>query len=123
MVDDEIEDDPDAVFLGVFLKAAEIRKCSVNRIDILIIGDIVAKIHLRGREAGSYPNRIHSQTLQVIHSGVDPVQVSDAIASAVGKTAGIDFVKHSMLPPLVTFRIDRLGLRVSKRRPEKNGQS
>ena len=106
MVHDEVENDADAALLGFAGEHIEVRQRPVHRIDIFVVGYVVAKIHLRRREAGRDPDRVHAEILQVIQFRGDALEVADAVVVAVGKAARIDLVEDRMLPPLVAFGID-----------------
>ena len=107
----EIHDDANAALLRFLLHAIKIGQRSVHGIDILVIGNVVAEINLRRRIAWRNPDGINAQTFQIIQFRRDAVEVANAIVVAVRETARIDLVKHRVLPPLMTFRIDGLSLR------------
>ena len=71
-----------------------------------VVGNVVAEVHLRRREAGRDPDRVHAEIFQVIQLRRDAVEVADAVVVAVGKAARIDLIEHRVLPPLVSFGID-----------------
>src|ERR1700734_1475542 len=120
MIRHKIHDDAHAMLLAIRHHAVEIGQRSVHRIDVFIISDVIAKIDLRRRIAGRNPDRVYSEVMQVLHLGSDAIQIADAIVIAVGKTARIDFIEDSMLPPLVAFGVDRLGLRTRRQSTETN---
>ena len=118
VVDDEIHDDADVLFLGSFRQVVEISQGSIHWIDVLVIGNVIAEIDLRRRIARSDPDGIHTQFLQIIQLGLDPLEIADAISVAVGETSRIDFIENGMLPPCVAFSVHgpTLPLRLGKRK-------
>ena len=90
--------------------AIEVGEISVHGVDVSVVGNVVAEIDVWRGKAGSDPDGVDAQFMQVTHFGVDAVEVADAVVVAVRKTAGLDFVKHGVLPPLMAFSIDRFGL-------------
>ena len=105
VVDDKIHDDADVLFLCGFRQLIEISQGSVHGIDIFVIGNVIAEVDLRGGIAGGDPDGIHTQLLQIVQLRLDAFEIANPIAVTVGKTARIDFVKHSMLPPRVAFSV------------------
>ena len=101
----EIHNDPDLTLLALRNHVIEVVQVSIHRVDVSIIGNVIAKIHLRRRIARSDPNGIDSQFVQVTHFGADALEVADAVVVTIREAARIDFVKHSMLPPLVSFSV------------------
>jgi hypothetical protein len=63
-----------------------------------------------GGITGRDPDRVDAQPLQIIQLGGNAIQVADAVVIAVHETTRIDLVKHSVLPPLMTFRVNGLRL-------------
>src|ERR1700733_2938971 len=96
----------------------EIGQGSIHRINILVIGNVVAEIDLGRGVAGSDPDSIYAQLLQVVQLGLDPFEIADTVTIAVGKTARIDLIKNGMLPPRVAFGIHSpsLSLRLRNRK-------
>ena len=116
VVHHEIEDDPDVAFSSAGDQVIEIRERAVHRIDGVVIGNVVAEIHLRRREARGNPNGVHAELFQIIQVRGDAIQVADAVVVAIGKTAGINFIENGVLPPLMAFRIDGRRLRAQAQR-------
>src|SRR5271155_4808641 len=93
----------------------EIFQRSVHGVDIFIIGDVIAKIDLWRGIARCNPDRVDAEILQVTKSRIDAIEVSDSVAIAVGETARIQFIEHSVLPPLMASRVDVAPLGMGKR--------
>ena len=58
VVDDEIQNDADIAFFGLADETIEIFHGAVHGVDGFVIGDVVAEIDLRRREAGSDPDGV-----------------------------------------------------------------
>ena len=109
VVHHEIEDDTDVSLLGFALHLIEVSQRAVHGIDVFVIGNVVAEVYLRRREARRDPDGIHAEILQVIELGRDSVEVADAVIVAVGEASRIDFVEDSVLPPGILCVFRRVG--------------
>src|ERR1700687_6497842 len=85
----KIHNDADMVFPAFGNHVIEVVKISVHGVDIPVVGNVVAKIDLGRGIAGSDPDSVNAQFMQVTHFGANAVQVADAVVVAVGKAAGI----------------------------------
>src|ERR1035437_3968284 len=85
---------------GLGYQAVKVGQGAVLGVDILVIRDVVAEVHLRRGIAGSEPNGVDAQLLQVVQPRGNAVQVADAVAVRVLKTARIYLVDDGVLPPL-----------------------
>src|SRR5580704_10463127 len=86
----------------------------VHGIDIFVIRNVIPEIGLWRRIARRNPNGIHPKTFQIVELGRNAFEVSNAVTVAVGEAARIDFVEHSVLPPLMAFRIRDRNLRMAE---------
>lgn len=66
VIGDEIEQDADATFVGFGEQAVEILQGAVHRVDVFVIRDVVAEVHLRRRKAWSDPDRIDADLFQIV---------------------------------------------------------
>jgi len=71
VIDDEIEDDLYVAFLSVGDEFVEIDERAVHGIDGVVVGDVVAEIDLRGREARGDPDGVDAEIFQVVEMLVD----------------------------------------------------
>ena len=106
VVQHQVHDDANAVLLRVLLHLVEVGERAIDRIDVFVVGNVVAEIDLRRGIAGRDPDGVDAELLQVVELGGDAGQIADAVIVAVGKAARIDFVEDRMLPPLMTFGVD-----------------
>ena len=63
VVHDKIENDVNAAFFSRSGKRVEIGQGPVHRVDIFVVGNVIAEIDLWRREARGNPDRIHAQIL------------------------------------------------------------
>ena len=108
VVHDEIKDDA-YVFFSTFRRhGIEVGERPIHRINVFVVGHIVAEIYLRRREAGRDPDRVHAEIVQIPHFRSNALQVADAVVIAVGKTARIELIEDGVLPPLMAFGVQFL---------------
>ena len=69
------------------------------RIDVRVVGDVVAEVGIRRGVDGGEPDGADPQPGQVVHPFPDPRQVADAVAGCVEEASRIDLVDHVALPP------------------------
>jgi hypothetical protein len=92
----------------------EIGQSAESRIDIAVIGDVIAIIGHRAGEEGGNPDRIDAEPGNVIEMGGDARKIPDPVAVAVGKAARIDLVDGGAAPPFYgvvpvgSFKVRRL---------------
>ena len=110
VVHHKVQNDANVVLLSFRNHVVEIGQRPVHRIDVLVIGHIVAEVHLGRGEARADPDGINPKVVQIVHLRSDAIQVADPVVVTIRETTRIDFVKHRMLPPLMAFRIDRFRL-------------
>jgi hypothetical protein len=75
-------------FLRLGHQPVEVGQRAVLRIDVLVVGDVVAEVHLRRGIDGRQPDRVHAQFLQVVQPLGDAVQIADAVAVRILKLRG-----------------------------------
>ena len=62
MVRDDIDDELDAQGVGLIYKALSLLQGAIVRLDIHVIGDVIAVIHLRGWIPRSDPDGINAES-------------------------------------------------------------
>src|SRR5437899_5483454 len=80
-------------------QAFEIGHRAEQRIDLAIVGDVVAEIRHRRLEERRNPDRIDAKSRDVVELGHDARQIADAVAIAVEKAARINLIDHGAAPP------------------------
>ena len=76
-----------------------ISQVAEDRIDVLIVADVVAGICHRRAVDGRQPDGIYAQRLYMIEMAADAFQIAQTIAIAVGERARINLVDAGTLPP------------------------
>ena len=103
VVQNQIHDNTDPPFLRFRNQFIHILQLTENRINILIIGDIITIIILRRTKYRRQPNRINSQLLQIRELLYNPLKISYSIRIAVIKASGINLINNRLLPPFRLF--------------------
>jgi hypothetical protein len=81
--------------MGARQKPVEVIERAVFRVDVEVVGDVVAMVFLgRGIER-SQPDRVDAKVFDVVESRADAGQIADAIIVRVGKAPDIDLVEES----------------------------
>ena len=85
----------------------EIGQRAENRIDITIIGNVIAEILHRRLEEGREPHGIDSKRSHIVELVGDAGQIADAVTIAVGEAARIDLIDRRAAPPRsIVFRFN-----------------
>ena len=66
VVHHHVHDHADMPLAGLGHQAVEVGKRAVLRVDVLVIRDVVAEVHLRRGIARRQPDGVHAQVLQVV---------------------------------------------------------
>ena len=77
----------------------EIRERAEDRVDVAIVGDIIAEVGHRRPEEGRQPNRLDTQARDMVEVRGDAGQVADAVAVRIGEAARIDLIDGGAVPP------------------------
>ena len=72
-----------------------------ERVDVLVVRDVVAVVVLRRLVDRGQPHHIHAEHREVVDVVEDPLDVADPVAVRVREGAGIDLVDDGAAPPLV----------------------
>src|SRR2546423_7369661 len=92
-----------------FEERLKIVQRSVNRIDGIIICDVVPVVLERRRIEGQEPNGGDTEIVQVIEPLSEAAKIANSIGVAVRKGADVDLVDNGVLvPEPVFFRGDRV---------------
>ena len=99
VVDDQVQDQPHPALVDGGEQPVEVRERAERRVDVLVVGDVVAGVVLRRRVDRREPDDVDAQRRQVIEPRLDPAQVADPVAVGVGEAARVDLVDDGGLPP------------------------
>src|SRR5207248_2757888 len=78
---------------------AEVLEVAEDRVDVAVVGDVVAEVSHRGAEEGRDPDGVDAQPRQVVEMTPDALEVADSVAVRVGEGPGIDLIDDRRLPP------------------------
>src|SRR5690348_13677148 len=105
MVRHEVEQQSDSARMQPLDQPIEIGQRAVHRIDIGVIGDVVAEIaEWRGIDRAQ-PHRPDTEPFQVIDPLDDAFEVAPAVAIRVQEGDGRDLVEHGPFPPFGGFAL------------------
>src|SRR5262249_51398793 len=77
----------------------EVFTCTVLRVDVVIVGNVVAVI-LSGRGIeGEYPDRVDAECMDVFESSGQAGEVPDAVVVGILERANVHFVDDRILVP------------------------
>ena len=100
MVQHQIHDDTDIALLRFGDEPVEVGEGAILRVDVVVVGDVVAEVDLRRGIDGREPDGVDAQALQVVEARGDAIEVANTVAVRVLKAARIDFVDDRVLPPV-----------------------
>jgi len=80
----------------------EVGERAVDRIDVVVVGDVVAEVRARRGIDRRQPDRVGTELLDVVEPRGDAGQVADAIAVRVLEGARIDLVDDGVRPERVS---------------------
>ena len=119
MVDDQVHDEAHAAFVDVREQAVEVRERPKHRVDVVVVGDVVAVVGLRGGVDRREPQDVHAEPLHVVQLLSDAFEVPEPVAVGILEGARIDLVDDRALPPLVGAKA--VARRVQRIVSEKHG--
>ena len=102
---DLVDDDLQPQLMRAGDKGVEIGQRAKDRVDVLIIADVIAHVLHRAAEEGREPDRIHAKRSQMLQPPGDAGQVADPVAIRVLKRPGIDLIGHRTTPPVLHPRL------------------
>ena len=99
VVDDEVHDDAHAELVGAsdeLIKGVQIPE---QRINVLIVGDVVAVVCLRGAVDRADPHDIDAEVRQIVQALMNSLQIAVPVTVRVLERARVDLVEDGILPP------------------------
>ena len=105
VVGHEIDHDPDATVVRPSHELVEVGKAAEDRVDVAVVGHVVAEVGHRRAIKRRDPDRVHAQrvgsaVVEVVEMGRDPGEIAHAVAVRVGEAARVDLVEDGPLPPV-----------------------
>ena len=100
VVGDDVDDDlqPEPVRLGGH--PVEVVERAQARVDIAVVGDVVAAVGEFGGIEGAQPYGVHTQRGEVGQALRDALQVTEPVAVGVGEAARVHLVDDGLAPPV-----------------------
>ena len=81
VIDDEVHDDLDAARVQRRDHLVEILERAEERVDVLVVADVVAVVILRALVEGREPHDVHAELGEMVDPLQDAAQVADAVPS------------------------------------------
>ena len=100
VVDDEVHDQLHPALVHGREQGVEVRERAERRVDVAVVGDVVAGVVLRRRVDGGEPEHVDAERGEVVEVREDAAQVADPVAVGVREAARPDLVDDGALPPL-----------------------
>jgi hypothetical protein len=94
-----VEQHPDVAGVRLGQQRVEGGEVAEQRVDVAVVGDVVAEVGHRRAVDGRQPDRVRTEPLQVLQARAQAVEVADAVARGVGERARVDLVDDRVLPP------------------------
>ena len=99
VIDHQLRDHPQPALVRGREKRLKIRERSVVRIDVVVIGDVVAVIAQRRRIKGQKPDRGDAQFLEIIELLDQSAKIADAVAVAVVEGLDVQLIDDGVFVP------------------------
>src|SRR4051812_7696601 len=99
VVDDELGNDPEAATVRLVDKHLEVFARAVLRVDVVIIGNVIAVILTGRRVERQEPDGVHPQVLDVVQLLGEPGEVAYAIVVSIIERPDVYLINDSVLVP------------------------
>ena len=83
--------------------ATQVVERAEDRVDVAVVGDVVASILLGRALEGAQPDGVDAEGGEVSEVARHPAQVADAIAVRVAERPRVDLIDDSFIPPFSTW--------------------
>ncbi len=99
VVRDVVDEDPDAARVRLGDQLVEVSEGAEERVDIGVVGDVVAEVGHGGGVEGRDPDGIHAQPGEVVEPPGDARQIAGPVTVRVEEAPRVDLVHDGRLPP------------------------
>ncbi len=99
VVGDDVDDDADAAFVQRRDHGVEVLQRAEPRIDVAIVGDVVAAVRERRRVERTQPHRVDAELREIVDAGDDARDVAESVAVRIREAARVDLVDGGLTPP------------------------
>jgi hypothetical protein len=96
---DDVHEHPQPALVGGADERVHVVQRSEARVDVRVVGDVVAAVGERRRVDGRQPQRIGAEAGDVLQPPGDAGEVALAVAVGVLKRARVDLVDDGVAPP------------------------
>ena len=104
VVGDKVQDELEVALVGLMEQGVQILKGPEERMDIGVIGNVIAKIGHRRWIDRRKPDSVNAEPAQVIQLAGDSREISHPIAIAIEKTPRVNLINNARLPPGMRMR-------------------
>ncbi len=101
VVHDEVHHDLQAALVSLGEQLVHVLERAEQRVDVLVVGDVVAVVVLRGPVHRGQPQHVHAEICEIVEPAGDALQIADAVAIGILEGTGIDLVDHRVSPPWI----------------------
>ena len=99
VIGDQIENHTDAARVRVREQPVEIGERAEERVDVAVIGDVVAEVfHWRGEERRD-PDAGDAEPGEVVEALANAFEIAAAVAVRVAERARVDLIDRAVAPP------------------------
>ena len=106
VVDDQVDQHAHAALMGAVGELDEVAERAEARVDVVVVGDVVAVVALRRGLERHQPDAGDAQALQVVEPAQQPLEIADAVAVGVHEVPDRQAVDDRVLVPEV---VDHVG--------------
>jgi hypothetical protein len=110
VVRDEVGDDPQSQVVGPCEQGVRVGERAVPRVDVPVVGHVVAAVGLRGRVERREPDGVGAEGGDVVQARRDAGQVPGPVTVEVGEGPRVDLVDDGGAPPLGRVGFGHVGV-------------
>ena len=99
VIDDQLGDHPQLPAVRLLDEAIEVGQRAIARVDVLVVGDVVAVVPQRRRVEGQEPDRVDAEALDVFQLLRQAREIADPVVRAVEERADVGLVDDGILVP------------------------
>ena len=103
VVDNQVQNDLDAMFVSFFDQLIHVLVASETCIDLSVITDIVTVVVLWGIKNRAEPDHIDPKVLKVGKFFNNALEIAEAVSVGVLKASWINLIYNGILPPIFHF--------------------
>ena len=100
VVDHQVHHQAHAARVQARDELVEVVEAPEERVDVLVVGNVVAVVVLRRAVGGAQPDDVHTERIEVVQAADDAGDVADAVTARVLEGARVDLVDDGAPPPV-----------------------